>query len=214
LTMDNPAMVAMLGPGYSDEHYLQSIGTLFAHEMLLFSVVAVAIMNILLVGRSTRADEEDGRIELIRALPVGRLTYETSSLLVILIGFGLMALGINGLNAESAFLYGAILGSSGIIFAAFTAVFAQLAETSRETTTLAFGFLIMTYLIRATGDVSNETVALISPLGWMVRTGVFADNDWWPVIVALALSIVISVLAFYLNVIRDIGSGFFPARKG
>ena len=223
LTMDNPAMVAMLGPGYSDEHYLQSIGTLFAHEMLLFSVVAVAIMNILLVGRSTRADEEDGRIELIRALPVGRLTYVTSSmivilitniLLVILIGFGLMALGINGLNAESAFLYGAILGSSGIIFAAFTAVFAQLAETSRETTTLAFGFLIMTYLIRATGDVSNETVALISPLGWMVRTGVFADNDWWPVIVALALSVVIIALAFYLNVIRDIGSGFFPARKG
>ena len=58
LTMENPAMIAMLGVGYED---YATIGSLFAHEMLLFTTIAVAIMNILLVGRSTRADEEDGR---------------------------------------------------------------------------------------------------------------------------------------------------------
>ena len=80
----------------------ETIGSLFAHEMLLFTAIAVAIMNILLVGRSTRADEEDGRVELIRSLPVGRLAYLngamivvvlTNVLLAVLIGAGISVLG-------------------------------------------------------------------------------------------------------------------------
>ncbi len=44
-----------------------------AHQMLLLTAMAVGIMSILLVTRHTRADEEDGRIEMIRSLPAGRL---------------------------------------------------------------------------------------------------------------------------------------------
>ncbi|OZU87447.1 ABC transporter permease [Virgibacillus indicus] len=223
LTMDNPAMIAMLGPGYEEQDYLGSIGTLFTHEMLLFSAIAVAIMSILLVGRSTRADEEDGRTEMVRALPAGRLSYVSAAMIILtavnavlalFIGLGLSVLGIEGINLESAILYGAVLGATGLVFGGFTAVFAQLAETSRGATMLSFAVLIVAYLVRAVGDVSNEALSLISPLGWTVRTDVFAGNDWWPVILSFALSIVINIIGFYLNSIRDLGSGFIPARGG
>src|SRR5690625_4845814 len=60
-TMRNPAMSAMVGQGYGLDNY--TTGAMMAHQMLLFTALAVAIMSILLVTRHTRADEEDGRIE-------------------------------------------------------------------------------------------------------------------------------------------------------
>ena len=72
LTANNPSMVAMLGPGYELEDY--NLGTAFAMDMLIFTAIAAGIMNILLVGKSTRADEESGLTEVIRSLPIGRLS--------------------------------------------------------------------------------------------------------------------------------------------
>lgn len=221
LTMENPAMIAMIGPVYSTAHY--TIGVIFANEMLLFTAIAVAIMNILLVGRSTRADEEEGRTEVVRSLPVGRLSYMSASLFVmfltnillaLFIGIGLGTLGVDGIYFEGSVLYGAILGATGFVFAAFTAFFAQLSETSRGATTLSFTTLIAAYLVRAIGDVSNETLSFFSPLGWTVRTKVFAGNEWWPILLTFAVAIVVAAAAFYLNQIRDVGSGFIPERKG
>ena len=123
LTMQNPAMEAMLGPVYDADTRL--VAAIFAHEMLLFTAIAVAIMNILLIGRSTRTDEEDGRLELLQSLPVGRLSHITAVMLeavilnlilVIFIGTGLSAVGLEGMTVEASFLYGSILGSAGFFF--------------------------------------------------------------------------------------------------
>ncbi|WP_100012388.1 ABC transporter permease [Lentibacillus sediminis] len=223
LTMDNPAMVAMLGPLHEIENYIHSIGAVFAHEMLLFTAVAVGIMSILLAGRSTRADEEEGLTEMIHALSVGRLSYLsaamivlflTNVLLAVLTGFGLAVLGIEEMGLEGSLLYGVILGSTGFVFSSFTVLFAQVAETSRGATMLSFAVLILAYLVRAIGDVSNETLSLISPLGWTVRTEVFVENDWWPILLKIAAAIIITILAFYLNTIRDLGSGFIASKGG
>ena len=53
LITENPAMKAMIGIGYEMED--MSVGAVFAIEMLLFSAIAVAVMNILIVSKSTRA---------------------------------------------------------------------------------------------------------------------------------------------------------------
>ncbi len=52
LTMDNPAMIAMLGPGYDETDY--NTASIFANEMLIFTLIAVAVMNILLVRQRER----------------------------------------------------------------------------------------------------------------------------------------------------------------
>ena len=47
-----------------------------------FGYVVVALMGMFLVGRHTRADEEDGRTELVRATVVGRNAPVTAVLVV------------------------------------------------------------------------------------------------------------------------------------
>lgn len=221
LTMGNPAMIAMLGPNYTLEDY--NIGAVFASEMLLFTAVAVGVMNILIVSSSTRDDEEEGRLEIVRALPVGRLAYITASGIMIFMVNGalllLTALGLGfisepGMTWESSFLYGALLAATGLFFASLTALCAQLAGTSRGTTSLSLGVLIAAYIVRAIGDVESERVALISPLGWVVRTEVFVKNDWWPIGALLIGTVLLLLGALYLNTKRDLNTGLLPDRKG
>lgn len=220
-TMKNPAMTAMVGPGYGLDHYTE--GPMMAHQMLLFTAIVVAIMSILLVTRHTRADEEEGRIELIRSLPVGRLSTLSATIIVlvamnillaVIIGLGLYSLQIASMNLEGSLLYGAVLGATGIFFSAVTALFAQLSSNARGTIGLSFAVLGISYLIRAIGDVSNETISWFSPLGWGLKTEVYVNNYWWPVGLTILFSIVIFILAYYLNTIRDLDAGFIPAKPG
>ena len=220
-TMKNPAMIAMVGPGYGLDNY--HTGAIMAHEMLLFTAITVAIMNIMLTIRHTRHDEENGRIEMIRSLPVGKLANSASTLLVLtaanvclglIVGLGLSALGIESMDLPGSLLYGAVLTVTGILFAAVTTLFAQLTETSRATTGYSFAFLGFAYLVRAIGDVSSETLALLSPLGLILRTQVYVNNYWWPIIITLLAAVVVTIIALWLNTIRDLEAGFISAKPG
>lgn len=220
-TMKNPAMTAMVGPGYGLDNY--TTGAMMAHQMLLFTAVAVAIMSILLVVRHTRAEEEDGHTEMIRSLPTGRLSNLHAVLLVIcgtnvlvalIIGLGMSVLNIDSMDLEGSLLYGAALGATSIFFTALTAVFAQLSESSRGATGLSFATLGVAYLIRAVGDVGNETLSWFSPLGWIVHTKVYVNNDWWPILLTVGVALILIILALYLNAIRDLGSGFLSSKPG
>src|SRR5690625_29651 len=115
-TMKNPAMTAMVGPGYGLDNY--TIGAMMGHQMFLFTAIAYAIMSILLVVRHTRGDEEAGRIELIRSLPTGQLANLTATvsvvgivhiILAIATAIGLYSLQIESVDWEGSLLYGAAL---------------------------------------------------------------------------------------------------------
>jgi ABC-2 type transport system permease protein len=220
-TMKNPAMTAMVGQGYGLDNY--TAGPMMAHQMLLFTAIVVAIMSILLVTRHTRYDEVEGRVELIRSLPLGRLANITATLVVmtvtniilaLLIGFGLFALGIESMDLNGSLLYGSSLGTTGIMFTVITLLFAQLSGNSRGTIGLSFTVLGVSYLVRAAGDVSNDTLSWFSPLGWILGTEVYVTNYWWPILLALGFSIGIAVIALSLNAIRDLGPGLLPANPG
>ncbi|WP_312095831.1 ABC-2 transporter permease [Niallia sp.] len=219
-TMANPAMTAMLGTGDLNNY---TIGAMTAHQMIVMTAVIVGLMAILLVTRHTRADEEDGRIEMIRSLPTGRLSYLNATLIVtsgvfitlaLIIGFGLYTLGIESMDLEGSLLYGAVLGGTGFVFAGVTAVFAQLSESSRGTIGWSIAILIISYLFRAITDVSNESLTWISPLGWVSKAAVYSSNNWGPVVLMVAISILLFILANYLNSIRDLEQGFIAAKRG
>lgn len=220
-TMENPAMTAMVGPGYGLANYTS--GAMMAHQMLLMTAVVVGLMSVLLVIRHTRTDEEEGRIEMVRSLPVGRLSNVAATLLVlflvnivlaILTGVSLYALNIESMELEGSLLYGAALGATGMIFASLTAVCAQLSHNARSAMGLSIGILLLAYIVRAIGDVGSEAVAWLSPLGWIVRSEVYVNNIWWPVLMTVAAAVLFGGLAMYLNSIRDLGAGFLPARAG
>lgn len=220
-TFDNPALISMLGPNFGRDNY--HLGAIMAHQMLLFTALAVAIMNILLTIRHTRRDEERGRIEVIRSLPVGRLSNAAAVMLVLtltnlclglLTAVGLGVLGLEGMDWPGSFLYGAVLSATGIFFAAVTLLFAQLTETSRAALGLSFGFLGLAFLLRAVGDISSEPLALISPLGLVLRAQVYVKNYWWPIGLTLAAAALLTGAAFKLNTRRDLGAGIIAAKAG
>ncbi|MCM3719427.1 ABC transporter permease [Fictibacillus phosphorivorans] len=219
-TMKNPAMIAMLGTSDFDNY---SIGVMTAHNMLLMTAVIVGLMAIFLVTRHTRADEEDGRVEMIRSLPSGRLSYLNATLIVtsgsfiilaLLISFGLYAMGIESMDLEGSFLYGIALGGTGLIFAGVTAVFAQLTESSRGTIGWSVSILLFFYLFRAVTDISNEALSWFSPLGWVSKAEVYSSNQWGPIVLMLGVSLVLFILANFLNSIRDLEQGFIASKPG
>ncbi|NLL47452.1 MAG: ABC transporter permease [Firmicutes bacterium] len=220
-TLKNPAMISMIGPGYGMDNY--HIGAIMAHQMLLFTAVTVAIMNIFLTIRNTRSDEEQGRIEVIRSLPVGRLSSAAATMLVlfltnlslgVLTALGLGILGLEGMDWTGSILYGAVLGTVGIFFASVTLLLAQLTETARAALGYAFSFLGAAYLIRAIGDISSETLARLSPLGLILRTQVYVKNYWWPIWVVLSLTIIATLVALRFNASRDLQAALVSSRPG
>jgi len=220
-TMRNPAMIAMVGPIFDINNY--TIGAMMGQMMLLFTVIAVCFMNIFIVVRHTRKDEEALRVEVVRSLPVGRLSNLLSTLIIcfdinvlfsIVIGFGLYFLNISSMDLNGSLLYGAGIGVVGFLFASIGAIFSQLASTSRGAYSYSFMFIGITYLIRAYGDIKNNILAYISPLGLVLRTEVYVTNRWFPILILFLLSIICSVIAIWINSKRDLGAGIIPAKNG
>ena len=221
ITMENPAMIAMLGPVYGADDY--TTGAMTSNMMLTFTIIGVALMNIFLVIRHTRRDEERGRIEVLRSLPVGRLsslgavmTFAVilNIVLALLTGLGLTVLGIDSMDLAGSMLYGVCLGVSGLFFASAAAIFSQLCVSSRGAMGYSLAFLFLCYLLRAVGDINSEVLACISPLGLILRAQVYVENSWWPVLIVLLESVVFGMIAFYLNSLRDLDQGFIPAKPG
>jgi ABC-2 type transport system permease protein len=229
--MSNPAMVAMCGIIYGESY---TYGVMYAQFMLVFSALLVAAMNILFVVRHTRKDEEEGRLEMLVALPVGKnanllatltLSFAGNLLIALISGTIIAAFGVEGMGAFGSLLFGAALGVSGFIFAAITALITQVAASSRATLGIAFALLGATYLLRAVGDVAAgnvsvdagvdaELFALISPFGLIERCHLFVDNHSWPLLVLFAASLVLAALAFILNAWRDSGAGLIAPCAG
>lgn len=219
--MKNPAIIAMVGPIYGEANY--TIGAAFANYMLVFSVMIAGVMNIFLVSRHTRADEEFGRLEVIRSLPVGRLSNLSSTLatavlanalLTLLTTLGLYLVRVEGMDLLGCFVFGAALGVVGLFFASLTAVFCQLSANNRTAMGLSFLSLFLFYMMRAVGDTGNETLSLISPLGLVLRTQNFVENNFWPLILIKVISLGLIFLAFTLAWSRDLGRGLLPERAG
>ena len=90
----NPAAVLLSGPGYGLDDY--TLGAMVANEVALAVMVAAAIMSIQLVVRNTRAEEESGRAELVRAGVVGRRAALTAALLETALANAAIAAGADG----------------------------------------------------------------------------------------------------------------------
>ena len=221
--LEMPAMIGMMGPAYAAVG--NNFGALYTNLMLLFSAFTVGLMNIFLVVRHTRADEERGRYEVVRSLPTGRLANLNAAMIVsvivnivlaLVIGFGMFVFGDESMGLAGSLLWGACLGATGLVFAALAALFSQLSSSSRGATGYSFAVLFLLYLLRAPGDLNGdmEILALISPLGLGLRAQAYIGNYWWPVFVMLGVAVVVAAIAYRLCLSRDIDQGLIPARAG
>ena len=220
-TLKNPGMVALMGPVYGADNY--TIGAMYSNTMFIWVALAVAAMNILLVVRHTRADEEKGRAEVVRSLPTGRLAplsavmltaLVVNSTLVLLTGLGIGVQGVEAMGIMPSMLFGLALAAIGLFFAAVAALFSQLSSSSRGATGYSFIALCIFFVMRAAGDIGSEVLSLISPLGLIQRSALFVDNNVWPSVIIVFEAALVSAVAYALNAGRDIDQGFIAVRPG
>lgn len=220
-TMNSPAGIAMTGPTRYLADY--NFGSMTAHQMLGFVVILVGLMSALMIVRHTRAEEETGRAELVRAAVVGRHAHMTAALVVAvitnlalgaLLALGMGSLDLGGITWSGSLLYGAAHAAVGIVFAGVTAVTVQITEYSRGATGMALAVIGLAYVLRAAGDVGNDSLSWLSPIGWAQATYVYVDDRWWPLLIAVPVAAALVAAGFVLSTRRDVGAGLRPPRLG
>lgn len=212
----NPALLALVGPGGD----LRTLGGLTSWRLGVLATVAVALMNIFLVVRHTRADEESARTELVGSLPVGRRAGLAAALVVALIADAIMTLAMTagllagGLDLGPSALFSVAVCLGGVTFAGVAAVSAQCATTARAASGGAAAILGMFFLIRAAGDIGGNGLVWASPLGWVSKVAAYGDSRTWVLLLWVGVTAATTAVAFEVSARREYGAGLFPARAG
>ncbi|UOQ90646.1 ABC transporter permease subunit [Agromyces endophyticus] len=207
------------------------LGAFSFFELFAWLALMGGLMSTFLVTRHTRAEEEQGRAELIAATPAGRVKPTVATLvhgvlanLVLGLVVALALIGA-GLDAEGSWVTGAAMASVGIAFVAIGLFCAQLFRTSRGANGAGVAVVVGAYLLRGIGDaagtpsddllhVTPAWPSWLSPIGWGQATGAYVENDLWPLLLALGVSAVLVVIVFALQAVRDQGASLLPGRKG
>jgi len=214
----NVSLLAMYGPAFD----LTNAGGFTAWRFGGFGAVLVALMSLLGVIRHTRAEEEAGRLELLRSAVVGRHAPLAAALVVTIGANVVLAVVISvGLIAQNAAVAGAValaLGflGCGVVFAGISAVTAQVSENARPARGMAVSVLGLAFLLRAVGDSSKTATWLswLSPIGWAQQLRAFADERWWALGIPLVVGAVLITTGVRLEERRDFGAGLRPSPLG
>jgi ABC-2 type transport system permease protein len=210
-----------------------SMGEISVVETFLLAALMIALLNIFLVTRHTRKNEETGRGELIGSMAVGRQAMLTSALILALavnIICGVLitwCLLNNGLPFEGSMAYAAGLSLLGLVFAGVAAAMAQMFETTRAANSAASLVFGLAFAIRGVGDalgtlqpggfgVTTAALSYFSPLGWVTNIKPFsASGEQWGLLALLAgTAIALIFVAYVLLARRDFGGSLVSARPG
>lgn len=217
-------MIGLLGgPGYGLGPDELTYVTFFNAIYVLYFMLAVAMMNIMLVSRHTRVEEQTGRAELVRANVVGRhAALAATTILAVATNAVLFILLLTGLRGFDAPMSGSALVAAGIsvfglVFAGVTITAVQISEYSRVASSIAGGVLGGAFVLRAAGDLIGEhgsALSWITPFAWSQQTRAFGDERWWPLGISVLVSVALIACGFVLSTKRDLGAGLRATRRG
>ncbi|WP_067819256.1 ABC transporter permease [Actinomadura kijaniata] len=211
----NASTMAFYGPVHGT-----SVGALSAWRLGTALAAMVAVMTVLLVVRHSRAEEEDGRLELVGAGVVGRRAPLTAALLAALVADALVALlgfvALVGQGAVGALTFALGWFALGAVFAAVAAVCVQLSENARTARLLGFAVLGAAFLVRTVADASESArwLSWLSPIGWNQQLRPFDEDRLWVLALSAALVVPLVGVGYALTGRRDLGAGVLAARLG
>lgn len=212
----NAAFIAMTGPPRA----LNTTGGQVAWQSQAFGAILAGLMSMLLVGRHTRAEEESGRDELLRAGVVGRHAPMTAALVVVLVANAAVGVAVTlslvayGLAAAGAVALGAGLAGVGLAFGVVGLLAVQLTASTRAAYGLTGAVIGVAYALRAVGDVSGGPWSWLSPIGWYQAMHAYSGERWWPLLLLAGFTVAAGLAAHVVFDRRDFGSGLWAARPG
>lgn len=217
----DPVGRMMSGPGFGMD--APSYERFFSAGYVLFLYILIALMSVFTVVRHTRAEEQTGRAELVRANVVGRHATLTAALILtaLLTLLTSVIVWVAALTAEYS-AEGSLLVAAGglavgLFFAGAAAVSAQLSEYSRGASAMAGGLIGVAYLIRMGGDLAElggNALSWFSPLAWSQQTAPYVEDRWWPLALPLGFAVVLIWLGYWLSTKRDVDASLIPTRLG
>ncbi|PFG41666.1 ABC-2 type transport system permease protein [Isoptericola jiangsuensis] len=220
--METPAGIVMGGPGYGIDHY--TTGVAMANEGITWVVLALAILSILHVVRHTRAEEESGASELVRAAVVGRHAPAVAAMTTLVLVQAVIAvlsagamIAIGDLPAVDAFAMTVGSGLSALVFGAVALVTCQVTGHARGASGLALAVFAAAFVARAAGDMretGGSALSWASPIAWAQQMRAFVDLRWWPALLSVVAVAVLLVVASTLASRRDFGAGLVATRVG
>src|SRR5579864_2317050 len=212
----NAAAIAFNGPAQG----LNSVGGQVAFQFGAAGMVLVALMSLFMVGRLTRGEEEGGRLELVRSLPVGTQANTLAAVLTVAamnIAVGALIttfLVVQGLPAAGSVAFGLSFTLVGLFFAGVALMLAQVTENTRVVYGSSGAVLGAAFVLRAVGDIGDGTASWFSPIGVAQKTRPFAGERWWPFLLLVAVTLLLVAAAAALAARRDLGAGLVASRPG
>ncbi len=212
----NAAFLAMAGPARA----LNTVGGQVVWQSAAFGCVLVGLMSMFLVGRHTRAEEESGREELVRAAPVGRFATVTAAVVTVLVAQVVVGALVAGslisydLAVPDSIATGLGLTLCGWFFTGTALIAAQLTASTRSMYGVAGSAIAAAYALRAVGDVGNPVFSWLSPIGWYQAMHPFSGVRWWPALLLVVAALAALAAAYAVFLRRDLGSGVLAARPG
>ncbi|MGA7206226.1 MAG: ABC transporter permease [Specibacter sp.] len=218
---NTPSVAALTGTAYA----ANTLGGILVLKIWMTLALTLAFVTVFLVTRNGRADEEDGRTELLRSNVLGRHAYTLANYLVIgafnvVVGVAIAAAAIGcTLPVDGSLLLGASLAGVGMFFLGVAAVASQLATTSRGANSLAAAVIGVAYVLRAVGDLDGTVttpgwISWLSPIGWGQEIRAFGVNRWWPLVLLVPGAILLCAIALRVEARRDLGAGILPDSPG
>ena len=212
----NAALIAMAGPARE----LNTVGGQVAWQSMAFGAIVAGLMSMFIVGRHTRAEEESGRDELVRSTAVGRhapivaasaVAAAANVLMGSLITLSLLSYGMAPAGSISI---GLALTLTGLTFTGVALVAAQLTDGTRAMYGITGAVIAVAYVLRAVGDVTENGLSWLSPIGWGQEMRPYAEERWWPAAIPVVVTAVLVVGSLALFARRDVGAGLWAARPG
>jgi ABC-2 type transport system permease protein len=201
-----------------------SLGAITAWRYLAYAALGAGLMSLFLVVRHTRADEETGRLELLRSAAVGRHAPLAAALLVAsaanlaLFVLSSVVLAAGGLPITGAIAFALAEISGGLVFAALSALAAQISGTARGARGLVIAALAVFFLFRAVGDSGGSHgfgwLTWLSPMGWAEQVQPFTADRWWVLALPAAAAVFGVALAVALAAHRDQGAALLQSSAG
>ncbi|ONH23311.1 multidrug ABC transporter permease [Pseudofrankia asymbiotica] len=214
----NPALALIFGPARD----LTTPDGFNAWRAGALGAFFAGLMEIFIVIRNSRADEDSGQAELLASGVLGRQARLAVAVLLAAVAaaaLGMVSFALTvacGGAALPSLTLSATFTASALVFAGVAAICAQLGSDARTADSLAVAVLGVCYVIRGYLDSSEAPgwTSWTTPLGWLSRTRPATDDNPWPLLAALALTIALVLAGSALHSRRDYGLGLIAPRRG
>lgn len=214
----DPTLRAILGPLFDP----LSTGGLTAWRAGAGATLTLALVASFLVVRHSRADEAEGRTELVaaggigRAAPLAAAFLSAATLLALFAVLASLLMTALGLGVGGSVALGSTIASAALVFAGVAALTAQMARTSRGANGLAGLVVGVAFIVTAFGNSQDGGSPLqwATPFGWVQQTRAYADERWWLIGLSLLVAAAVALAALHVAACRDLGAGLIAQRRG